>query len=87
MLVKIEHEYKTEQQVEYLLQDRIQNQIDVHGRILALCTATPKDICPPDQDPYIYIQSTIRDLLDEFSEEVKEAQKLILIRDAWTDNP
>lgn len=87
MLVEIEHEYKTEQQVQLFIEDGCRTQIEYEGKLLSLCMATPKDICPPDQDPFIYTQSLLKDLLESYKDEVEATYKLILIRDAWTDNP
>lgn len=53
------------------------------GTILALCVATPKDICPSDQDPIIYINESFERLWEEIQDIEYRINALVDIADGW----
>lgn len=77
-LVKLERYYNRYhlRSLEQLCEEREEskkNLEEVWAQILALCMATPKDICPADEEPVQYITDTLkgmRELVEMYESEI-----------------
>lgn len=77
-LVKIERYYNryhlhSLEQLREERDDSRKNLEEVWGQILALCMATPKDICPKDDDPEHYMSERVgelRELVEMYKGEI-----------------